>query len=170
MTLDDIDPHLASAQRARIASHAELQQAIDLLLAATRRDLRIEHHDLAALRLADSTRVEQLAKLLRSSPAAQIRLLANEIDWLETAAPRLRTLASVYSHALSMRQNTASDTVGAGATLIADDRSFVRLAATAYPMGELVLNEPASVRLLIDTFDDRWNAAGYDLPTRPLGL
>ncbi len=97
-------------------------------------------------------------------------MLVDDSRWLETAAPRLRLLQQDYGHAFALRQASESSPVGAGACLLGDDRHLLRLAATEYPAGELLLHQPLAQRAAAEAFEERWQNAGHDLPARPLGL
>lgn len=170
MDLSALIPEQDSAQTARIASRADLALALDHLIAATRRELRVVHLDLEALHLADPARIAALRALLRSGPAARIRLLVDEPAWFETRAAGLKALATDYSHLMSVRVAAPEDRIGGAAWVIGDARHLIRLSPGAYPEGELLLNQPAATRGVLDEFSRHWDAAGHDLPSRPLGL
>lgn len=170
MELAALSPDHDAVQTARIASNADLALALDRLLAASRRELRVAHHDLAALHLNESARIDALRALLRAGPSARIRLLIDAPGWFETSAARLKALATDYSHAMGLRLATPEDAIGGAAWVIGDARHLIRLAPGAYPEGELLLNQPATARAVLEEFDRHWDAAGHNLPTRPLGL
>lgn len=158
------------AERMRIASYADLTVATERLLASAQRELSIAHADLSLFGLEQKARVETLAALLRSGPRARVRILVDEPRWLESAAPRLRRLQQDYGHVFVLRQSSESAPVGDGATLIADQASYLRLAPTAYPSGELVLRDPRTALSLREHFEQLWECAAFDLSGRPLGL
>lgn len=170
MELAALRPDQDTPQTARIASNADLALALELVLAATRRELRVTHHDLAALGLAEPARIESLRALLRAGPTASVRILLDDSRWFDTRAARLKALATDYSHAFTLRVAHPEDLIGDAAWVIGDARHLIRLAPGAYPAGELLLNQPAAARAVLDDFARRWDDAGHDLPMRALGL
>lgn len=158
------------AERVTIASHADLRVAVLGLLAQARLEVCAAHRDLALLGLGNRDLVDALRTVLARGARARVRLLADEGDWLEREAPRLRALQRDYGHALHLRLSAEAETVGDAALLIVDGRSFLQLAPTAYPRGLLALDAPAEARAVLQDFERRWEAAGHDLPAQPLGL
>ncbi|MEY2897117.1 MAG: hypothetical protein RL669_1386 [Pseudomonadota bacterium] len=163
-------PPPAPPGRIAIASHAELRVAVLGLLAQARREVCAAHRTLALLGLGELQFVEALRTLLARGPRAQVRLLADEGNWLEREAPRLRALQRDYGHALHLRLSAEAEEIGDATVLIVDGRSYLQLAPTAYPRGVLALDAPAEARAVMQDFERRWEAAGSDLPSQPLGL
>lgn len=163
-------PPPAPPRRITIASHAELRTAVQDLLARAHLEVCAAHRSLALLGLGELKLVEALRVLLARGPRARVRLLADDGDWLERKAPRLRSLQRDYSHALQFRLSAQTEKVGDAALLIVDARSYLQLASSAYPRGVLAFDAPAEARGLQQDFERRWEAAGYDLPAQPLGL
>lgn len=158
------------SERVVIGSHAELRVAVLGLLAQARVEICAAHRSLALLSLGEREFVEALRTLLARGPRARVRLLADEGEWLEREAPRLRALQRDYGHALHLRLGAEAEQIGDAAVLIVDGRSYLQLAPTAYPRGVLALNAPAKARALTQDFERRWEAAGHDLPSQALGL
>jgi hypothetical protein len=153
-----------------IASMADLRLAVTSLLADARFEVCVAHRDLALLGLGEREAVELLRGLLGRGPRARVRLLADQGEWLERQAPRLRALQRDYSHALHLRLSAPAEQIGEAALMVVDARSYLRLAPAAYPHGVLARETPAEARGLLEDFERRWEAAGHDLPATPLGL
>jgi hypothetical protein len=71
---------------------ADFQRAVDRLLAAPGRELRIFDPDLAALRLNTPQRVEQLRQFLAASRTRRIYLAVHDPDHLTRQCPRMMAL------------------------------------------------------------------------------
>jgi len=157
-------------QRVPIGSRAELQAALLLLIGRTRRQLRMAAADLSVLALGDVQPVAAMRGLLLGHPGSRIRLLVDDMSWLDTRAPRLRSLQRDFSHALLIRCADFQDPVGQDVVAIGDDLDALRLQPTVGILGELWCHHGPFAQPLISEFDHRWQRALHDQPAQPLGL
>lgn len=165
LVLDDIAP-----QRALITSREELHQAVRVVLAVSRRTLRILHRDLSVFELSTTESTEALRRLLFGDRSARVRILVDDAHWLDTRAARLRLLQQRFPHALELRVASPSDPVGDDAWMLADRHAQLELSATPATRGSLSLYHEQRAQPLVAAFDRRWEAAGHKLPVIPLGL
>jgi hypothetical protein len=159
-----------AVHRIHLDSAADVQRAISVLLEATRATLDCAAPDLARFDLSHSARVGLIERLLLSGPNARARMLVDDTRWLEVRAARLQRLRSDFSHRLLIRQAASEDPVGADEFLLGDGTNALVLRPPPGSAGELVLNDPSHGRAAADSFERRWQAAGYDIPVSILGL
>lgn len=161
-----IDP----PQRLLIGSRAELVAALLLLIGRARRQLRFAASDLSVLALADVQPVAALREVLLSHAHSGIHLLVDDMTWLDTRAPRLRSLQRDFAHSLLIRCADPQDPVGHDMVAIGDDRDALRLQPTVGILGELWCHHAPFARPLLAEFDRRWEHASHNQPSQPLGL
>lgn len=157
-------------QRLLIGSRADLEAALLLLIGRTRRQLRMAAADLSVLALGDLRPVTAMRDVLVAHPSNRIALLVDDMAWLDTRAPRLRSLQRDFSHALRIRCADAQDPVGHDVVAIGDDVDALRLQPTVGVRGEMWCHHGSFAQPLITEFDRRWEHASHDEPAQPLGL
>jgi hypothetical protein len=157
-------------QRVLLTTRAEVFDALLGVLANAQREVRVMARDLATFELGNRVIVESLERLLLANRRARVRLLADDVQWVETRAPRLKRLQRAFSHALQIRAAAAEDAVGDEACVLGDMGSSLRLEHTARALGEAWLYNEGRVQPLLATFERRWDAAAHDLAVAPLGL
>ncbi len=170
MNLSEFDPNSGMPQRAHIERRTDVLTAMEVLLGAAHTDVRCMHHTLEPLGLSSISLVERLEKLLTTHRGARVRLLVDDTHWLDTQAPRLRSLHRLTTHALEIRQASPSDPVGDDAVAIVDHRHVLNLQIGKLVQGDLWLHHPINAQPWGSTFDRRWEHAGHNLPAWPLGL
>jgi hypothetical protein len=153
-----------------ITSRAETQAAVLQTIRVATRRLLCLHADLAVFDLSRPEVVEHLLKFLLSHRRAKVRLLVDQVSWLDMRAARLRALQRRFPLALEMRAASSDDPVGDDAMLIADDSTVLNLQPTVQARGDLWLNNKPHAQPLIAAFDRRWEAGAHNLPVVPLGL
>jgi len=157
-------------QRVLIGSRAELEAALLLLISRARRQLRVAAADLSVLSLGSLQPVTAMRAMLLARPGNRIHLLVDDMTWLDTRAPRLRSLQRDFSHALRIRCADAQDPVGHDVVAIGDDLDALRLQPTVGVVGEMWCHNGTFAQPLVTEFDRRWEHASHDQPSQPLGL
>jgi hypothetical protein len=167
-----MDEEAASAppQRVLVGSRAELAEALLTLIGRSRRQLRFAAANLAVFALGDPKVVDGLRRMLVADSTARIRLLADDMAWLDAGAPRLRNLQRSFPHALRIRRTQPPERVGQDAYAVGDAEEVLRLQPTAALQGELSSSNGPLARELISEFDRHWEFASHDEPAKPLGL
>jgi len=164
------EPPSDPPQRLLISSRADLEAALLLLIGRTRRQLRMAAADLSVLALGDLRPVTAMRDVLVVHPSNRIHLLVDDMVWLDTRAPRLRSLQRDFSHALLIRCADAQDPVGHDVVAIGDDLDALLLQPTAAVLGEMWCHHGSFAQPLITEFDRRWEHATHNQPSQPLGL
>lgn len=160
----------APPQRTPIGSRAELAAAILALIGQSRRQMRFAAANLAVFALGDLKVVDGLRHLMVTNRSARIRLLVDDMTWLDASAPRLRNLQRSFPHALLIRRTHVKERVGQDAYAVGDESEALRLHPTTAIQGELWSGNGPVARELISGFDRRWEFASHDEATKPLGL
>jgi hypothetical protein len=170
MTLEDLRIDDSTPQRAWITSRHEIPRAVGLVLEGAQQLVRGMHRDLSPFELSSAAAVERIERFLLAHRSARVRLLLDDVSWLESGASRLKLLHRHFSHAIEMRLASEDDPVVDDACLMADARHMLLLAPTAQGIGDIWLNNEPHVQPWVATFDRRWEAAAHNLPVAPLGL
>jgi hypothetical protein len=157
-------------QRTLIGSRADLKAALLHLIGRARRQLRFAASDLSVLALADVAPVTALREVLLAHPHNVVRLLVDDMTWLDTRAPRLRALQRDFSHVLLLRRADAQDRVGDDVVALGDDIDALRLQPTIGVLGEMWCRHGGFAQPLCTEFDRRWQHASHNQPAQPLGL
>lgn len=157
-------------QRQLITSRADLADALPSLLSLARHSVRCCAADGAAFNLGTMAVVDLLGQLVLAHRGLVVRVLVDDPQWIETAAPRFKALQRRLAHAVQVRAANPQDPVGADIQLLVDDRHGLVLRSTVLTSGELWLSSAHRVQPLAVDFDRRWAAAAHDLPVAPLGL
>ena len=157
-------------QRELINSRADLQAALLRLIGRARRQLRFAASDLSVLGLGDLQPVTALREMLRNHPRNLVRVLVDDMTWLDARAPRLRALQRSFPHALLIRRADQHDPVGRDVVAAGDDLDALRLQPTTAIRGEFWCHHGPFAQPLVREFDRRWEHASHNQPAQPLGL
>lgn len=153
-----------------VASRAELDAAVLMVLGAARATVRCASRDLSVFGLSSRAAIDVLRALLLANPANTVRLLADDLTWLEAHAARIKLLQREFAHALQIRLADREDEVGSDRVLLADDRHALQLREAPIVHGELWLHHPPYAQPLLAAFDRRWDRAAHNVAVTPLGL
>jgi hypothetical protein len=164
------EPQSDPPRRLLINSRADLQAALLQLIGRARQQLRLAASDLAVFAPGDVQVVTALRSVLVAHPNNRIRLLVDDMAWLDNRAPRLRSLQRTFSHALLIRRADPQDPVGDDVVATSDDLDALRLQPTRGIVGELWCHHGPFAQPLITEFDRRWERATHNQPSQPLGL
>lgn len=155
MTIDELRIDDPRPQRAWLTSRHDVPRAVALVLGGARRIVRAMQRDLAPFELSTIAATDRIERFLLAHRSARVRLLVDDVAWLEGHAARLRRLQRFFPHALEMRVASADDAVGDDACLLADARHALLLAPTAHGLGDLWLNHEPHAQTWAALFDRR---------------
>lgn len=170
MTIDELRIEDPRPQRAWVTSRHDVARAVAVVLGGARRIVRAMQRDLAPFELSTVAATDRIERFLLANRGARVRLLVDDVAWLDTAAARLRQLQRFFPHAIEMRVAAEGDPVGDDACLLADARHTLLLAPSGQGLGDLWLNHEPHAQTWAALFDRRWEAAAHNLPVAPLGL
>jgi hypothetical protein len=157
-------------RRHLISSRAELADGLLGLVARARRCVRICAQDGAVFGLGSSAMVDAFGNFVREHRGARVWLLVDDPLWIETRAPRFKTLQRRFGHAVQIRAANVQDPVAGDMQVLVDDCHSLVLKPSALTVGELWIGNEHRARPLLADFDRRWVTATHDLPVVPLGL
>jgi hypothetical protein len=144
----------ATPQRHLITSRAELADGLLALIQRAHRCVRCCSLDGSVFGLG----------------SARVLVLVDDPLWIETRAPRFKTLQRRFGHAVQIRAANVQDAVAGDMLVLIDDHHSLVLKPSTLTAGEIWLHNEHRARPLLADFDRRWAAASYDLPVVPLGL
>jgi AcrR family transcriptional regulator len=150
---------MSDALYERFDSGEAFQQAVDRLLAASGRELRIFDSDAAALRLNDAARVDALERFLRASRTRRLFMVLHDPEPLARHCARMMSLISRYSHVIQVNRTQESIRELQDAFLLIDSLHYVRRPVAASFRGALGLNDETEALALRGRFDEIWAAS-----------
>lgn len=157
-------------QRHLISSRAELAEGLLGLIGRAHRTVRICAQDGAVFGLGSAAVTEALGAFVREHRGSRVWLLVDDPLWIETRAPRFKTLQRRFGHAVQIRAANVQDPVAGDMQVLVDDCHSLVLKPSALTVGELWIGNEHRARPLLADFDRRWVTATHDLPVVPLGL
>lgn len=149
---------------------AGFRAAIDLTLAAARREIRVFDRDLARMGLDDRMHAELLTSFLKEGRSRRLRVVLHDTDWIERNAPRLLSLLRLYSHAIEVRRTPEHLREATDCWVLADQANGAIRYHADHARGELVANSPADLQAWWQRFDDLWEASEPCSPGSVTGL
>ena len=146
-------------QRTLLTTRHEYLEAVDQLLAMTRRELCVFDPDLDTLDFNAPARIELLRQLLASNRNHRVRIVLHDVEHVNTRCARLLRLISTFPAGLLI-QRTQGEAMGAqDCFVIADDGNVVRRPAAAQPRGALLLDDPNEGHAMRDRFEQIWESS-----------
>jgi hypothetical protein len=149
-------------------SEASYRAAIDLTLAAARRELRIFDQDLADMGLDAPPRIAALTTFLGAG--GRLSMVLHDIGFLEQRMPRFINLIRMYGHLLQVRRTAEHLRQVADCWVLADQAAGTIRFHADHPRGKLVLGAPAEVLPWWQRFDELWLAGEACSPGAATGL
>lgn len=149
---------------------SQFQQAVDRLLQAPGRELRVFDPDLAALRLNSPARIERLKAFLLASRTRRIYIALHNPDNLTRECPRMMSLLARFAHAIQI-QCTHEEIRGIqDSFLVLDQAHYVRRPVAQFYRGALGLYDEAEALAMRGRFQEIWSASFPGVSANTLGL
>jgi hypothetical protein len=153
-----------------IASRAGYIEAIDQVISRSGKTLRIFEYNLEEGGFNTAARFDQLRGFLLKNRQNRIMIILRDIDYLLRYCPRMITLLTQFSHAISIHQITPEAKGVYDPFVIGDDRHFVRRFHFDGPKGLLGLDDAVATRALLERFEEIWVASSPAVFSTTLGL
>jgi hypothetical protein len=148
----------------------QFQQAVDRLLEAPGRELRVFDPDLAALRLNSPVRIEQLKSFLLASRTRRLYIALHNPDYLTRECPRMMSLLARFAHAIQI-QCTHEEIRGIqDSFLVLDQAHYVRRPVAQFYRGALGLYDETEALAMRGRFQEIWSASFPGVSANTLGL
>ncbi len=149
---------------------SQFQQAVDRLLDAPGRELRVFDPDLAALRLNSPARIERLKTFLLASRTRRIYIALHNPDYLTRECPRMMSLLARFAHAIQI-QCTHEEIRGIqDSFLVLDQAHYVRRPVAQFYRGALGLHDETEALAMRGRFQEIWSASFPGVSANTLGL
>lgn len=151
-------------------TEADFQRAVDRLLAAPGRELRVFDPDLAALRLNDAARVDLLKSFLAASRTRRLYLVVHDTEHVTRLCPRMMSLLARYSHAIQMHRTHEEIRSLQDSFLVLDQSHYVRRPVAQFFRGALGLHDETEALAMRGRFQEIWTASYPAVSGTTLGL
>ena len=158
------------AEYAQFETEADFQQALDRLLAAPGRELRIFDPDLQALRLNAAQRVEQLRLFLAASRTRRLYLAVHNPDHLTRYCPRMMALLARFAHAIQVNCTHEEIRNIQDSFLVLDQSHYLRRPVAQLYRGALGLHDETEALVMRARFTEIWSASFPGVAGTTLGL
>ena len=155
---------------AQFETEAEFQQAVDRLLAAQGRELRIFDPDLSALRLNTVQRVEQLRQFLAASRTRRLYIAVHDPDHLTKYCPRMMALLARFAHAIQVNCTHEEIRDLQDSFLVLDQSHYLRRPVAQQFRGALGLHDDTEALVMRARFMEIWSASFAGVAGTTLGL
>lgn len=153
-----------------ITSRDEYVDAINQVISKSSNTLRVFEYNLEEGGFNTSTRFDLLRSFLLKSRQNRLMVILHDIDYLVRYCPRMITLLTQFSHAMSIHQTTSEAKGIYDPFVIGDERHFVHRFHFDSPRGLLGLDEPVTVHPLLGKFEEIWGASTPAVFSTTLGL
>jgi len=151
-------------------TEADFQQAVDRLLAAPGREMRIFDPDLSALRLNTAQRVEQFRRFLAASRTRRLYIAVHDPDNLTKYCPRMMALLARFAHATQVNCTHEEIRNLQDSFLVLDQAHYLRRPVALQFRGALGLHDDAEALTMRARFTEIWSASFPGVSASTLGL
>ena len=151
-------------------TEADFQQAVDRLLAAPGREMRIFDPDLSALRLNTAQRVEQLRQFLAASRTRRLYVVVHSPDHLTKYCPRMMALLSRFAHAIQVNCTHEEIRNLQDAFLVLDAQHYLRRPVAGHFRGAIGLHDETEALAMRSRFQEIWSASYPGVASTTVGL
>jgi hypothetical protein len=165
-----MNEELPQTEYAPFDGEADFQRAVERLLAAPGRELRVFDPDLAALRLNDAARVERLKGFLAASRTRRLYVAVHDTEHVTRHCPRMMSLLARYAHAIEIRQTHEEIRNIQDSFLVLDQAHYVRRPVAQFFRGALGLNDETEALAMRSRFQEIWSASFPGVSASTLGL
>lgn len=149
---------------------AEFRAALDTVIAAASREIRIVDVNLERMMLEDKVRNESLAHFLATSPTHRLYIVLHDPRHAETRCPRLRAMIRRFPNSIEVRESAAEYKHIADCCLLADAEHGVIRFHRDHARGKVLRNALDQIQPWWQRFDELWRSAAPCLAPTQLGL
>ena len=154
----------------RFEGEADLQKAVDRMLAQPGRELRLFDPDLKALRLNSPARIAQLDTFLRASRTRRIYVVVHSIDHLTRHCPCMLGLLKLFNHAIQINRTHEEIRNLQDAFMVLDARHYLRRPVAEHSRGAIGLNDETEALAMRSRFQEIWSASYPGVSSTTVGL
>jgi len=155
---------------AQFETEAEFQGALDRLLAAPGRELRIFDPDLVALRFNTAQRVELLRQFLAASRTRRLYIAVHDPEHVTRQCPRMMALLARFAHAIQVNCTHEEIRGIQDSFLVLDQSHYLRRPVAQLFRGALGLHDETEALAMRGRFTEIWSASFPGVASTTLGL
>ena len=167
--IDDAKP-AAEPSYKPIFGNAESQAAIDQVIDAAQRTLRIFDVSLSQRGFNSPERVERLRRFLVAGRAHRLLIALHETDLLERESPRLLALLRQFPMSIEIHRTVQQARRALDPFVVADDHSVWHQHHFDQPRAIVALNSPADAIPIMQRFDEIWQLSEPAVSATTTGL
>jgi hypothetical protein len=158
------------AEYRQFDGESDFQQAVDRVLAAPGRELRVFDPDLVALKLNEAARVELLKGFLAASRTRRLFVAVHDTDFVTRQCPRMMALLARYAHAIQIHRTHEEIRNIQDSFLVLDQSHYVRRPVAQFFRGALGLYDEPEALAMRGRFQEIWAASYPAVSSTTLGL
>jgi len=144
--------------------------AINLVLANAKNKILIFDQDLSRGDYASLEKFKLLQKFLTANIASHLTIILQDATFFQEKCPRLFNLLIIHGHKMSVHVTNASVKHVKECFILADGRHYVKRMHIDQARFKYALDDPQSVEILNNRFQELQDAIDDVVTTRPLGL
>jgi hypothetical protein len=158
------------AEYRQLTSVAESQAAIDAVIGAASRELRLFDFSLANRGFSSPARIDRLREFLVAGRSHRILIALHDADTLERDAPRLLMLLRQYPMSVEIHRTIGQARNAMDPFLVADDHSVWHQLHYEQARAIVALHSPPDAVPLAQRFEEIWELSEACALGRVLGL
>ena len=148
--------------------NAESQAAIDEVIAAAGRTLRIFDVSLSGRGFGSPARIEKLRELIVSGRAHRIYIALHDTEPVERECPRLLMLMRQFPMSIEIHRTLGEARNANDPFVVADDRHLWRQIHYTQPRAVVALHSPQDAIPIVQRFEEIWELSEPGItPTKP---
>jgi hypothetical protein len=156
-------------EQRKIEGNAQYESALDTLFARPGRQLRIFDRQLG-VGYNGVQRYEHLRGFLFGNRANRVQIVVHDASNLQRDCPRLMNLLRQFSHAMSIHETEPEAKGVYDPFAVMDERDYVHRFHYDDMRGLLGLDDLANARVLVQRFEEIWEASSPAASATTLGL
>lgn len=153
-----------------LTSQAESMQAIDDVIGAAQKVLRIFDYTLANRGFNSPARVEKLRQLILAGRAHRIQIALHEPELLQRECPRLILLLRQFPTSIEIHRTLQQAREAADPFITADDHSVWHQLHFSQPRAVVALHSPANALPIVQRFEEIWELSEPAVSATTTGL
>lgn len=158
------------SDRPLLTSWHEYSAAVERLLAHASHSVAIFDRDLSSLQLERASVNASLTRLLRSSPAASLRIAVQAAAPLRNHHPRLQELLRTFAHNLHIVETPPHLASLSDSILLVDNTSALVRFHHDHARCKELINDPEACKPYCRRFEEIWAEGGAPVSTTIAGL
>ena len=165
-----LSPKPPEPEYRQISGIADSLAAIDEVIAAAERTIRIFDVSLSGRGFNSPARMEKLRHLLVRSRSHRILIALHETDPLERECPRLLMLLRQFPMSIEIHRTLGQAREARDPFVLADDHSVWHQLHAEQPRAIVALHSPADATPISQRFDEIWELSEPAVSATTLGL